>query len=114
MQAMKWLRGRLVEGHEGLRAEYSGNDKKLFKDTSGDGVLRIEEVIRQVAEELQKNNTDPKIVEESEKVFEKGFKPLEDAFKWKGHNYHVFDQWTEILPTDQVVAVKYDPEDHLL
>jgi hypothetical protein len=26
-------------------------------------------------------------------------------------NYHVFDQWVEVLPTDQVVpvAVSYDP-----
>jgi hypothetical protein len=25
----------------------------------------------------------------------------------------VFTQWVEILPTDQIVAIDYKPEDHL-
>jgi hypothetical protein len=44
-------------------------------------------------------------------VFEKGFDPLEGGFR-PAEPYQVFDQWVEVLPTDQVVAVEvnYDPK----
>ena len=47
----------------------------------------------------------------SEKVFETGFDPLAGGFR-PAEPYEVFDQWIEILPTDQVaaVAVRYDPK----
>lgn len=58
-----------------------------------------------------------------EKVYEHGFYPLQGGFKIdpgdanpdpnnKDRNFQVFDQWTEILPTDQLVPVevKYDPK----
>jgi hypothetical protein len=55
-----------------------------------------------------------------ERVFEHGFYPLQGGFRVDpknpdpnnpSPNYQVFDQWIEILPTDQVVpvAVAYDP-----
>jgi hypothetical protein len=49
----------------------------------------------------------------TEKVFEHGFNPLQGGFKAGGAQpFEVFDQWVEILPTDQVVAVEvsYDPK----
>ncbi len=49
----------------------------------------------------------------TEKVFEHGFYPLQGSFKAEGSiPFEIFDQWVEILPTDQVVAVEvsYDPK----
>jgi hypothetical protein len=42
-----------------------------------------------------------------EKVFENGFNPLEGSFSPNENPLNVFSQWTEILPTDQLVAVEY-------
>ena len=58
-----------------------------------------------------------------EKVYEHGFYPLQGGFRVspgdpnpdpnnKPRNFQVFDQWIEVLPTDQVVPVEvaYDPK----
>ena len=58
-----------------------------------------------------------------EKVYEHGFYPLKGGFRINptaadpdpnntDRNFQVFDQWIEVLPTDQVVPVevKYDPK----
>lgn len=47
-----------------------------------------------------------------DRVYEHGFYPLQGGFRANvGANFEVFDQWIEILPTDQVVPVevKYSP-----
>lgn len=55
-----------------------------------------------------------------EKVYEHGFYPLKDGFRVNPQdpdpnnpdkNFQIFDQWVEVLPTDQIVPVevKYDP-----
>lgn len=49
----------------------------------------------------------------TDKVFEHGFYPLQGGFKAIGPEpFEVFDQWVEVLPTDQIVAVEveYDPK----
>ena len=46
-------------------------------------------------------------------VYESGFDPLQDGFKAVSSKpFEVFDQWVEVLPTDQIVAVEvnYDPK----
>lgn len=48
-----------------------------------------------------------------DRVYEHGFYPLQGGFRAPvGGDFEIFDQWTEILPTDQVVAVEvqYDPK----
>ena len=48
-----------------------------------------------------------------DRVYETGFDPLKGGFKAAvDENFQIFDQWLEILPTDQVVAVEvsYDPK----
>ena len=48
-----------------------------------------------------------------DRVYEHGFFPLKGGFRANvTGNYEIFDQWIEILPTDQVVPVevKYDPK----
>lgn len=46
-----------------------------------------------------------------EKVYQFGFKPLQGGFIAKGKPFEVFDQWIEVLPTDQIAAVQveYNP-----
>lgn len=47
-----------------------------------------------------------------DKVYEHGFYPNQGGFRITPEKpFEVFDQWVEILPTDQVapVEVKYDP-----
>lgn len=48
-----------------------------------------------------------------DRVYEHGFFPLKGSFRANvGKNYEIFDQWVEILPTDQIVPVEvtYDPK----
>jgi len=48
-----------------------------------------------------------------DRVYEHGFFPLEGSFRANvGGSYEIFDQWTEVLPTDQIVPVEvaYDPK----
>jgi hypothetical protein len=48
-----------------------------------------------------------------DRVYEHGFFPLEGSFRANvGKNYEIFDQWIEILPSDQIVPVEvgYDPK----
>jgi hypothetical protein len=65
--------------------------------------------------------SDPALVDEAntvtatpiDRVYEHGFFPLEGSFRANvGKDYEIFDQWLEILPTDQVVPVPvaYDPK----
>jgi hypothetical protein len=69
-------------------------------------------------------NVDSKVTSTPvEKVYEHGFYPLQGGFRVSptaanpdpnntDTNYQVFDQWIEVLPTDQVVPVEvtYDPK----
>ncbi len=90
----------------------------------------------EVAEKYDESNTtkkfpdNPEINDDNkvtstpiEKVFEHGFYPLQGGFRVnptgsgedpnnKEINFQVFDQWIEVLPTDQVVPVevKYNPK----
>ncbi|MFJ8209358.1 hypothetical protein [Streptomyces sp. NPDC096033] len=49
----------------------------------------------------------------TDKVYERGFDPLGEGFEADGTEpFQVFDQWIEVMPTDQIVAteVRYDPK----
>ena len=61
--------------------------------------------------------SDPDLVDEEgtvtatpiDRVYEHGFFPLEESFRANvGQNYEIFDQWIEVLPTDQIVPVKIE------
>ncbi|WP_280392939.1 hypothetical protein, partial [Nocardia brasiliensis] len=71
----------------------------------------IGQVLDLLAKDLQAKNTDIGNTLAAEKVFETGFDPLQGGFR-PAAAYQVFDQWVEVLPTDQVVAVevRYDPK----
>ena len=69
------------------------------------------DVLRLLAMDLQTANTDINNTLAAEKVFETGFDPLGGGFR-PAEPYMIFDEWLEVLPTDQVVAVEvtYDPK----
>lgn len=103
--ALAWLKG--VEGEAGLDVPYTLQEG----DPESFGGKKIGEVLVLVAQELKESNSDHRRTADSEKVFESGFDPLEGGFR-PAEPYQVFDQWVEVLPTDQVaaVAVRYDPK----
>jgi len=113
--AVNWLKG--VEGEDGFDTKCQEIVNKLVK--------RLEE--RRAAEirtgkyPKQDDVTNPELVDEGcqvtstpiDRVYEHGFYPLIDGFRANVKDeFEIFDQWTEILPTDQIVPVpvKYDPK----
>lgn len=135
--AINWLKG--VEGMNGITDDviYHSNNPNE-KDVDGnplEGQKMIdvlmdlgEKVRRKYAEGIvtgtypkQDEVSDPALVDAEntvtatpiDRVYEHGFFPLEGSFRANvGKNYEIFDQWIEILPTDQIVPVqvKYDPK----
>jgi hypothetical protein len=101
--ASNWLQLAHVEGTDGLDAQYGGPEPDLQGKT-------IKEALVALAKKIAKMNTEIKNHLATETVYEKGFDPLDKGFRATGTPYEIFDQWTEILPTDQVVAVEYDPK----
>ncbi|RZU75876.1 hypothetical protein EV384_4449 [Micromonospora kangleipakensis] len=107
LEALDWLARADVEGEANLGADYpfrEGDPDDYHNKTYRD-------VLNLLAAELQASNTDIANTIATEEVFETGFDPLEGGFR-PAAPYEVFDQWVEVLPTDQVVAVQvhYDPK----
>jgi hypothetical protein len=103
--ALAWLIS--VEGEAAFDRDYcfQEGDPDIFRGK------KIGEVLRILANQLKASNTSSTKTLASEKVFETGFDPLDGGFR-PAEPYEVFDQWIEILPTDQVAAmqVRYDPK----
>ena len=122
--ALAWLQQAHVEGADGLDALYDAPAVELDQIKPGGHNVTIQDALiylaKQVADENDKANQpapspyDPaKNVLPTEMVYEHGFYPLQGSFKLDEDPLRVFTQWVEILPTDQVVAIDYKPEDHL-
>jgi hypothetical protein len=131
LEATNWLQQMGVEGADGLDALYQTSDEELNKIkavlnistvTIGDAVRYLcAEVAQKHKDSLQVDkypkeeiNDDNKVsATPIDKVYEHGFYPLKDGFKAvTSDKFEVFDQWIEVLPTDQVVPVEvnYDPK----
>jgi hypothetical protein len=135
--AINWLKG--VEGMNGITDDviyHSSNPDE--KDVDGDPLdgQPLIDVLMDLAEKVRRKYregivtgkypkqdevSDPALVDEEntvtatpiDRVYEHGFFPLEGSFRFNvGKNYEIFDQWIEILPTDQIVPVEvtYDPK----
>jgi hypothetical protein len=134
--AINWLKG--VEGMNGITddAIYHAADPGE-KDVHGNPLegQKMIDVLLDLAEKIRRKYlagietgkypkpsevSDPALVDEEntvtatpiDRVYEHGFFPLEGSFRANvGDNYEIFDQWVEILPTDQSVPVPvaYDP-----
>ncbi|NKQ52292.1 hypothetical protein HFP15_05305 [Amycolatopsis sp. K13G38] len=104
-EALRWLQLAQVEGVTGLDAPYVGDEPELQG-------LTIRQALEALADDVAERNTLEATLG-TEKVFEKGFDPLEGGFRATEQPYEVFDQWIEVLPTEQVAALEYDPAAHL-
>lgn len=134
--ATDWLKH--VEGFNGI----GSNDYYTGGGTDSDGNplngKRLVDVLDLLAESVAKKHeeslttkdfdlSDPQLPHDPEstvtatpvdRVWEHGFNPLAGGFQaqpladGQSPNFHIFDQWVEILPTDQVVpvVVEYDPK----
>jgi hypothetical protein len=135
--AINWLKG--VEGMNGITDDvlYQTNNPDE-RDVNGnpldgqplmDVLFDLAEKIRRKHEQGIKTHEYPTPEEASDpvlgdpantvtatpidRVYEHGFFPLHGGFRANvGGDYEIFDQWTEILPTDQIVPVEveYDPK----
>jgi hypothetical protein len=104
--ALAWLKAANVEGIDGLDAPYAGPQPEGDSHTIG-------EVLEAVAAEIAGRNTDFNNQLAAEKVYHDGFDPLQGGFNATAGSFSVFDQWLTVLPTDQIVAMEYDPAEHL-
>lgn len=135
--AINWLKG--VEGMNGITDDviyHSANpDERDIDGNPTDGqkmidvLMNLARKIRQKYEDGIANGqypkasdvSDPALVDDQntvtstpiDRVYEHGFFPLKGGFRANvGGDYEIFDQWVEILPTDQIVPVEveYDPK----
>ncbi|KOV58157.1 hypothetical protein [Streptomyces sp. MMG1121] len=104
--ALAWLKTAGVEGEDQLDVTYplQPGDPPEWQG------MTFRQVLDVLATRLAATNTDNAGTRAAEQVFETGFDPLDGGFR-PADPYKIFDQWTEVLPTDQVVAVEvaYDP-----
>lgn len=135
--AINWLKG--VEGMNGVTDdvvyrtsnpnETDSNGNPLDGQKMIDVLMDFARKVKKKYEEGIDTGKYPKIDEVSDpalvddentvtatpidRVYEHGFFPLAGGFRANvAKNYEIFDQWLEILPTDQTVPVevKYDPK----
>ncbi len=106
--ALNWLKS--LEGHDkdGWETPYLGNDDPEFTGK------KIGEVLEIVADRLEKRNGNIEHVLQADKVFEHGFDHLAKGFDAGVEPSEVFSQYISVLPTDQIVAVEYEPTDLLV
>jgi hypothetical protein len=104
--ALNWLLHADVEGTDGLK-DSNGNPVKYLGNEPGLKNQPLKEVIEKLADAIATNGTDIKNTLATETVYETGFNPLPGGFKANAKSQEIFDQWMEVLPTDQVVAVEY-------
>ena len=135
--AINWLKG--VEGFNGIDAtdiyqtanadEQDINGNPLNGQKMIDVIVDLARKIRRKHEAGIENGqfpkqsevSDPELVDPDnvvtatpiDRVYEHGFYPLRGGFRANiSSDYEIFDQWLEVLPTDQVVPVevRYDPK----
>lgn len=131
LEATNWLQQMNVEGTDGLDGLYHAAPAELAKIEAALGAspVTLADAIKYlcavVADKYNKSLAVGRYPEEEinddnrvsatpvDKVYEHGFYPLKDGFRAvTSKPYEVFDQWIEVLPTDQVVPVEvaYDPK----
>jgi len=99
--ALEWLRRSHIEDDDGLRDKYIGTVPGIEEPTIEDALNVLIDKVKSVNETIQSNPS------ATETVFESGFDPLMGGFRATPENFKVFDQWIEVLPTDQIVAIEF-------
>jgi len=127
--AMNWLKATHVEGSDGLEDAYVAPVGELAKIPHAGPEATVLDAINFLCDKVAAKHQDatkvgqfpPEEINDDnkvsatpvDKVFEHGFYPLQGGFHLEPAGaFEVFDQWVEILPTDQVVPVEvtYDPK----
>jgi hypothetical protein len=128
--AINWLRSTHVEGADGLDAAYVAPVGELAQIPHAGPAATVLDAIEFLCDKVaakHRASTEvatfpPDELDDAnkvsatpvDKVYEHGFYPLKGGFRVQpsGTPFEVFDQWTEVLPTDQVVPVEvtYDPK----
>jgi hypothetical protein len=102
---LQWLKDH-VEGMDGLDAIYQDGPADWNGKTIGEVLNLLAEQIDKLHDkgnEVDQNNS----AQPAEIVFQNGFDPLQGGVRVDAKAYDIFDQWLEVLPTDQVVAQEY-------
>ena len=97
LDALAWLQQEHVEGTGGL--------VKAGKPTA------LSNSLDALAKDVSTQAGDMNSLLHGERVYEHGFENNPSGFTVKPMD--IFDQWIEVLPTDQVVALEYVPKEHL-
>ncbi|MZQ80929.1 hypothetical protein GQF01_02085 [Paenibacillus sp. 5J-6] len=100
--ALNWLKSINDHENDGWDNDYLGTESR-FVDK------KIGEVLEIVADEMEQANRNFKSVLESDQVYEHGFSHLAGGFDESLDSSKPFTQAITILPTDQIVAVEYEP-----
>jgi hypothetical protein len=113
--ALNWLRaieGSKDDGWETTYVAITPEDIQIVAELAAEGKLpTIGNVLEKVADRMAQDNGDIKNVLEADRVFERGFDHLKGGFDAGVPANKVFSQWLSVLPTDQIVAVEYEPTD---
>ncbi|WP_067652195.1 LysM peptidoglycan-binding domain-containing protein [Nocardia harenae] len=117
-EAMKFLGRPEVAGTDGLNEDYPFDPEQDPPEYRGKKLREVLLIIaaKIAAEQKQSltpvpsNPGDPNsdLALPAEVVFAHGFNPLQGGISFGKEPFQVFSQWTEILPTEQVVATEYD------
>ncbi|MGH3679052.1 MAG: hypothetical protein ACRDT2_01815 [Natronosporangium sp.] len=127
--AMNWLQRVHVEGADGLDDDYVAPPEELAKIPHSGETVTLRDAINHLCDVVAKKHQESMMVDRYpeqeldddnrvsatpvDKVYEHGFYPLQGGFRvTPADDFAVFDQWVEVLPTDQVVPVEvaYDPK----
>jgi len=116
-EAIAFLQRPEAADTDGLEEPYPFDAASDPPDYRG---LTVKEVLLKVADRIAGEykrslvpvRTDPqninsKLALPTETVFAKGYDPLEGGIAFNNGAFKVFSEWTEVLPTDQVVATEY-------
>lgn len=110
--AINWLKG-VMEGDEGLDAALDQQLQELADKVAAKHARA--NTVEDQPDPLQPGDPEATVsATPVDRVFEFGFDPLSGGFRAQsieGREFEIVDQWTEVVPTDQVVAVpvEYDP-----
>lgn len=128
--AMNWLQRLHVEGTDGLDDRYVAPADELAEIPHTGPDVTVRDAINHLCDVVAEKHTASLKVDRYptdeinddnrvsatpvDKVYEHGFYPLQGGFRATPgtDDFAVFDQWVEVLPTDQVVPVEvaYDPK----
>jgi hypothetical protein len=128
--AINWLQRLHVEGTDGLDDRYVAPPAELNRIPHAGPFVTIRDAINHLCDVVARKHQDSLVVGRHptdeinddnrvaatpiDKVYEHGFYPLQGGFRITpgADQFEVFDQWVEVLPTDQVVPVEvtYDPK----